>query len=658
MSEINNNDLLETIEEEVLDVSAMTVPIDDTLTISGEAADAKAVGDALALKADKSELANAITVNGQSADNQGAILVNGTEIPMSSTDDTTLKDAIEDAAGKTGEDIPLNSDPDAVSVADAIAAATAQNAQVASNVLRVDGEITDSSYAIQGVQLGNAPALPVLDADAVKSVNNILPGVSGNVQVTTVDNARQLQSGNAQLSEDEFIMRTAGGTASIGDGPAWLNVVRGTCAHDGQVEESITAEVESTAEPAITVSINNAAFKEAAGEAGEYLFAYTVSGGEGSWDVDPATWGITVTGEPEDGDSITVTWIAEDRGTITVATPETFVATGWNLYNPVAGYARVLKYSDEYGFGISGTYTSLQFATTPNGARISITPVGGIFTVPSDGYVFVTGGNTSDTAIWMQWSDWTDTYDGSFAVYTEYEVDLSGVMDEIFPNGLCSVGSVRDEININAGEAIVRIERMAYTAENIAAVIASGRAYDADENYIYAVLETEEAYEISTDGSYTSNDHGMEFFTGTDVAVYAQALYGENLIDKLRTDVLTKSGDLVNNLTTTVPGKALDARQGKALSDNLAAHIQRRTATGTVTVGASGMADVDFVLDKAFSNGANTYVLINVGSSSLMPVCLRSWADGTHLNARIINFGTALSGVSYSMFVIGFPAQT
>lgn len=570
MSEINNNDLLETIEEEVLDVSAMTVPIDDTLTISGEAADAKAVGDALALKADKSELANAITVNGQSADLQGAILVNGTEIPMSSTDETTLKEAIEGAAERTGEDIPLNSEPDAVSVADAIAAATAQNAQVAGNVLRIDGEITDSSYAIQGVQLGNAPALPVLDAGAVKSVNNILPGPSGNVQVTTVDNARQLQSGNAQLSEDEFIMRTTGGIASIGDGPAWLNVVRGTCAHDGQVEESITAEVTSTEVNPITVEVDAETFKEAAQEAGEYVFEYTETYGEGAWDTNPETFGITVTGTPANGDVITVTWIARDRGTITPATPSRFVSTGWNLFNPVTGYAHVLKYSEEYGFGISGTYTGLQFATTPNGARITITPVGGIFNVPQDGYVFVNGGNTTDTAIWMQWSDWTDSYEGSFAVYTEYAVDLSSVMSEYFPNGLFSVGSVRDEINLNTGEAIVRIERMPYSAENMAAVIVAGRAYDADENYIYAVLETEESYEIDLDGSYTANDHGLELFEDTVEPVYTQALYGENLIDKLRTDVLTKSADLANNLTTTTPGKALDARQGRVLNENLA----------------------------------------------------------------------------------------
>ena len=63
MSE-NNNDLNEMIEEEVDESTVITVPIDDTLSNSGEAADAKAVGDALALKADKSELQTAIQVNG------------------------------------------------------------------------------------------------------------------------------------------------------------------------------------------------------------------------------------------------------------------------------------------------------------------------------------------------------------------------------------------------------------------------------------------------------------------------------------------------------------------------------------------------------------------------------------------------------------------
>ena len=66
MSE-NLNDM---VEEVVEDATVMTVPIDDTLSISGEAADAKAVGDALALKADASQVTG-ISVNGQSAEWSG-----------------------------------------------------------------------------------------------------------------------------------------------------------------------------------------------------------------------------------------------------------------------------------------------------------------------------------------------------------------------------------------------------------------------------------------------------------------------------------------------------------------------------------------------------------------------------------------------------------
>ena len=81
MSEINENttpaeeenDLNDVVEEEIDDAEVMQVPIDDTLSVSGEAADAKAVGDALALKADKSELQNQVNVNGQQPDNQGLI---------------------------------------------------------------------------------------------------------------------------------------------------------------------------------------------------------------------------------------------------------------------------------------------------------------------------------------------------------------------------------------------------------------------------------------------------------------------------------------------------------------------------------------------------------------------------------------------------------
>lgn len=566
MADNESIDLNEGVTVVVEDSTVITTPIDDTLSISGDAADAKAVGDALAQKADLSQIVS-IKVNGQSPDQQGEILVNGTEIPMSGTDDTTLKAAIEAAAGRTGATIPVNGEPGAASIEQAIANAAGSLMSVTDSTLALTGEITDSSDHVEAVKVGTTK-LPVRDSGAVRSVNNVTPGTGGNVQISTVDAARQLVSENTQLVEGEFIRRTSGGSTSIGTGAAYLGVIRGNCVHTGYEAESFTATVTSSAAEPITAEVTNkATFRTQAEEGGTYTFTYT-----GSWDKDPATWGVTVEGTPTSGDVITVVWAEEERGTITPAAPSAFVGSNWNLYNSVTGYARVIKYSEEYGFGISGAFTALKFSETLNGTQTAITPVNGIFTVPSDGYVWVTGGNATSTAIWMQFSDWTENYEGSFAAHSEGTISLGAVMTEFFPNGLCAVGDVRDEINLNTQEAIVRIQRLEYSAENLADVISDGRAYEADEDYIYAVYldaDMPDPEDIDVDGSYNADDHGMEWFEDTAVPVYTQVIYGDNLVDKLRTDVLTKSQDLIDNLVTNDGSKALSAKQGKLLKDSL-----------------------------------------------------------------------------------------
>lgn len=69
------------------------------------------MGDALDLKADKSEIQTAVTVNGQRADAQGSIIVTAEDTKISDSDAITVKAAIEAAAGRTAEDIPVNSTP-------------------------------------------------------------------------------------------------------------------------------------------------------------------------------------------------------------------------------------------------------------------------------------------------------------------------------------------------------------------------------------------------------------------------------------------------------------------------------------------------------------------------------------------------------------------
>lgn len=364
------------------------------------------------------------------------------------------------------------------------------------------------------------------------TVNETSPDENRNIQIDTVPLADNLTSDEAQINTGEYIIRTSGGEASISDGSAWLSEIRGNQVKTGYVAESINMTVNGD----IGATIDRDTFVSYVSTSGTITLSYTTD-----WSADPALYGITVTGTPTSGDSIVIVYVKENRGTITTASPTSFVSTGWNLYNHTAGYARVVDYSEEYGFMIDGTYTALAFAETLNGTQTPISPVNGFFSVPSDGYVFVTGGNATDTEIWMTWSDWTEEANGGvFAAYTQDVIDLSGAMVN-FPYGLMRVGNYYDEINLNTGRAYSRVQKLEYNAENLANVIASGVPYDTDTGYIYAVRLSPVTYTVDLDGEYDVSDHGLEMFLGTNVPVTASSLYGQDLKGKLRRDVVTMS---------------------------------------------------------------------------------------------------------------------
>ena len=190
MSELND-----LVEEVVSDAEVMTVPIDDTLSISGEAADAKAVGDALALKADASSVVN-IDVNGQSADNQGHIIIDGTDIKMSSTDNTTLKAAVEAVDGKTGADIPISSAAGAQTVKEAfedvegrtatdIPMSPSNETPIASKIASMDTAISANSTAASAANARTAQDIPVAAGDTKKisdALNECVKSVNGLVR--------------------------------------------------------------------------------------------------------------------------------------------------------------------------------------------------------------------------------------------------------------------------------------------------------------------------------------------------------------------------------------------------------------------------------------------------------------------------------------------
>lgn len=484
--------------------------------------------------------------------------------------------------------------------------------------------------------------------DAVRTVNNEEPDENGNIQIDSVPYAQNLESETAHRNSDSFIQRTTGGTSSIENGDAWLMNIKGNYIHEGFVPESIDMQLTTVErDNPITATIDRDTFVGYVAESGTIVLTYA-----NGWSDDPASYGITVTGTAVNGDVITVVYVKEERGTITQSNPQTLVSTGWNLYSHANTYAKVVKY--EFGYRISGSYTSLKYSSTVDGAQSSIVVSENNFDIPADGYVWVTGGNGTDTAIYPTWEDWTDGHTGSWEAYSASTVYLSTVMSNYFPYGLMAVGSVQDEIDLNLGNAYSRVERLDYNATNLATAENSGREYEYDEDYIYLAKASADVEDIVIDGSMTVDDHGIQFFEGTDVNVDAEILFGSNLKNKLERDVLTISQqdltsaqktqvqknlglEIANNLTTTASGKVLDARQGKTLYDRLAyksftssitygSKIERAsgyTENGCVYVfvelkasQTAGFSEISFTLPSAYVPRAVVYGSYRITSAS------------------------------------------
>lgn len=630
MSESNLNEQVEVFVE---DATVITINVDDTLSVSGDAADAKAVGDALALKADKSELANAIKVDGQSADAQGEIVLLASHIPMdASASPTYVSGEIAALKAKTGEDIPIDDTVGAKSIAQTINDVAA-GAVIGDNVAEMAGRITDTSTHVEGLEV-NGVTLPLRDNKAVRSVNGQLGDANGNVLLTNVETANNLVADDAQANIGQFILRTAGGTTSIADGQAWLTHLRGNMVHTGVVEEQLNmtvnaAQREEGVAP-ITATLDEDAFKAAVSTSQTITLSYTTE-----WSANPELIGVTVTGTPINGDEIVIVYVKADRGTITPATPTSFRATGWNLYSHSAGYARVVKYSEEYGFRVEGTYTSLAFSETLNGQRTTITPAAGNFNISKDGYVWVTGGNATDTCIYMTWSDWTSGYDGEFEAYTESVINITTLMSEYFPDGLLAVGAVQDEIDFSLQRATVKVEKLTYSEETIEELEEAGRAYDADESYIYAVLETPEVHTIQITNSYTVSDHGMEMILGTDAPVNTITLYGQNLRDKLRTDVVTISQQQLNSTQQAQVRANIDALGSGDVVNNL-------TRDATKVPSAECVYDAVNPIGTVYTGTGDVTSIANATNTDVLSVTLPA---GTYVVVRGCDFNSNATGV-------------
>lgn len=388
----------------------------------------------------------------------------------------------------------------------------------------------------------------------IKTVNGAVPDESGDAQVDTVPFANTLVTGDNEVSGGAYNVRVTGGDKNISDGKGRLAAVYGRCEHTGIAPESIQLTVHNETRPigtdGITATLDRDTFIAYVGGDDDATVTLAYSGG---WSFNPEWYGITVSGEPVDGDSITVVYTRAVRGTITPSSPSAFRANGWNLYNHDAGYARVAKYGDDiaHGYLVDGSYTSLQYSHEEEGTRQSITVVSGGFNVPDDGYVWVNNGDSSTTFILPIREDWMHGEQGEWQAYREDSIDLSGVMSLCFLYGLCRVGGVADEINLLSQKAIRRIGLASYSTATIAALEAAGTPFDADEENIYYVLDEPVETRIELDGAYDAVRHGTEIIDGTGPAPYVRTVYGADIMVKIQeiegdiADIETTIGNMV-----------------------------------------------------------------------------------------------------------------
>jgi len=200
MSEINLN---EEIEEVVDDATVITVNIDDTLSVSGEAADAKAVGDALADKVDADDVMQHVTItfDGIQSDNQGVINAYGDDIPIDDTNNAPkIKAYIDTVAAKTGADIAVSgSDSTKIS-----AKFTAVEGQLYGDQLPMSSsDATKIATAISNLDAKTASDISYSSGTSIKDKVDAVDG-----RLTTVEGAYLSKNAQSLTTDQKTQVRT------------------------------------------------------------------------------------------------------------------------------------------------------------------------------------------------------------------------------------------------------------------------------------------------------------------------------------------------------------------------------------------------------------------------------------------------------------------
>ena len=302
-------------------------------------------------------------------------------------------------------------------------------------------------------------------------------------------------------------------------------------------------------------------------------------------------YGVSISGDPIDDDQIIITYTKESLGHITYATPTSFKSIGLNAFNPIniindasidsegkivaepdckvafvkavgdlgQGYTVYDQNGTIERVGITtlnptiGVTTEINMHEDNGGTSYDMagsyasdypTKLVNVRGFANDCYICISLTDTSKLCVHPRWSGYENL---TYEAYTESTVvlpttDLDGNTLTYVTNGLLAVRDIKDELNLDKSKFINYVGKLEYTAINLEQVQALGVDYIYDNEIILYVLPTPVEQSFSPiNTTYQVADFGTEEIVGSEIAVKISVIYGQNLRDKLRTDVLTLS---------------------------------------------------------------------------------------------------------------------
>lgn len=355
--------------------------------------------------------------------------------------------------------------------------------------------------------------------------------------------------------------------------------------HASSISASFSGEITE-------VTVDKATWETQITTSGNYNFIYDGSNWKlGLTTVLLSNYGIAIVGSPTlnnvitiiyeaatPNSTVTVQYIKGERGTINIATPTSLISTGFNQYDKTSmvisnatitdnviatesdsyicwcpakggvpnGYVAYSAYGAIEDIGWCSALPTIGMEVVTDSQTVLSSNLAAI-TFANDGYVVVAADISSELCIHPRWSGDADNIAGQYHEPSIIALPTVGTLNGLPGNtlplaeyGMPSIGLVSDKLDLEKQIYIQNIGREDFTEINLAAIQALNVDYDYDDTNIFYVLPNPIIYKIESDMAYFVDDHGTEEFSGTDVPVNAEILYGESLRDKLRFNVELK----------------------------------------------------------------------------------------------------------------------